>query len=180
MFNRARLHCGALRVAIRARPAAKQLFSTLNNSQQSVSVRSAGLGAQWPGFVVGTILGGLATWLAHVAASPQAPSSADGQNYGTADDFQRALAELQQVLPADAVSTHSSDLVALGSLAPKSTNSHGAVVRPRSTEEVQRVVLVARKYHIPIITHGSGTSLEGQANPQVRNRGLVARNRLTF
>jgi D-lactate dehydrogenase (cytochrome) len=39
-----------------------------------------------------------------------------------------------------------------------------AVVFPNSIEEVQAVVAIARKYRLPLIPFGSGTSLEGQVN----------------
>lgn len=39
------------------------------------------------------------------------------------------------------------------------------VVRPRSTEEVQRVVEIARRHSTPIVARGSGTGLSGAAIP---------------
>ncbi|EJD42764.1 hypothetical protein AURDEDRAFT_168294 [Auricularia subglabra TFB-10046 SS5] len=50
--------------------------------------------------------------------------------------------------------------------------AHGIVVRPNSTEDVQRVVLIAKKYRIPLLAHGSGTSLAGQANPIPHTPGI--------
>lgn len=41
----------------------------------------------------------------------------------------------------------------------------GAVLYPRSTEDVVRIVKLAAKYAIPIIPYSGGTSLEGHFSP---------------
>jgi FAD/FMN-containing dehydrogenase len=38
---------------------------------------------------------------------------------------------------------------------------HGVVVWPLSTEEVVAIVYIARKWGVPIVPFGNGTSLEG-------------------
>jgi D-lactate dehydrogenase (cytochrome) len=41
----------------------------------------------------------------------------------------------------------------------------GAVLYPRSTEDVVRIVKLASKHAIPLIPYAAGTSLEGEAAP---------------
>ena len=43
----------------------------------------------------------------------------------------------------------------------------GAVLMPRSTEDVSRIVKIAAKHAIPIIPYSGGTSLEGHCAPPV-------------
>ncbi|KZV88695.1 FAD-binding domain-containing protein [Exidia glandulosa HHB12029] len=136
-------------------------------STRSIPLSSAS--QRWQNLLLGTFIGtGLgvtASWLAYGSGFLTTSVSDYGSQYGSTDDFRKALEELQHALPPASVSTLPADLTAMGSVAPKTTSSHGVVVRPTSTNEVQHVVLVAKKYRIPVVVHGSGTSLEGQANP---------------
>lgn len=118
----------------------------------------------WPSLIVGFAVGAGIS-LFSTGSWPWTESSKSTPSYGSSEDFRRTVDELHQILPAGAVSILPGDLRALASMSPKTSNTHGVVVRPGSTEEVQRIVLLAKKYRIPIVPFGSGTSVDGQANP---------------
>ena len=103
--------------------------------------------------------------------------------YGTPEDFAHAIEELKTLFSKDTVTTDKDQLEAHG-FSPNAyhpgtpchsnTNKwfadidlpwtgcpHSVVVYPESTEDVVRVVNVARKYRMPIIPYSGGTSLEG-------------------
>ena len=81
-----------------------------------------------------------------------------------ADEVQRAIDELRGALPgknrvetdADALRTYGFSENSYHPSAP-----HAVVVRPLSTEDVVRVVDIARKYRVPITAYSGATSLEG-------------------
>lgn len=78
-------------------------------------------------------------------------------------DLQSAIQDLQQLFPNDRVLTGEDVVRTYGS----SDNSyhpsspHAAVVLPDSTEDVVKVVNVARKHRVPIVPYSGATSLEG-------------------
>lgn len=78
------------------------------------------------------------------------------------EDIRKAIAELQSALSGKVVTDHDS-LVTYGS-SPNSyhpASPHAVAVRVHSTEDVVKVVNVARKYQIPIVPYSGATSLEG-------------------
>ncbi|PCH38627.1 hypothetical protein WOLCODRAFT_136371 [Wolfiporia cocos MD-104 SS10] len=84
--------------------------------------------------------------------------------YGTPEDFQRAILELQKALPSEgAVSTDPDDLHTHG----YSDNDYhpafppSVVVYPQSTEDVVKIVKIANKYKMPVIPYSGATSVEG-------------------
>ncbi|KAF5391081.1 hypothetical protein D9757_003133 [Collybiopsis confluens] len=85
--------------------------------------------------------------------------------YGSPQDFQKAIVELKNSFPdKDTVSTDPEDVYAHGF----SVNdyhpgfAHSVVVYPSSTEDVVKIVKIANKYHMPIVAYSGATSLEGQ------------------
>jgi len=83
-------------------------------------------------------------------------------------DLQNAISDLHLAFPgADRVLTDAEVLKTYG--LPKYTmytgsedvHPHGVVVFPLSTEDVVAVVNIAKKWRVPIVPFGSGTSLEG-------------------
>ncbi|KAH9979849.1 FAD-linked oxidase-like protein [Lactifluus volemus] len=76
--------------------------------------------------------------------------------YGTSKDFARAIEELKSSFAKDAVTIAEDQLEAHGF----SLNTHLPVF-PTSTEDVVKIVNIARKYRMPVITYSGGTSLEG-------------------
>lgn len=84
--------------------------------------------------------------------------------YGTPADFARAIEELKASFVGDAVTTAPEQLVAHG-FSPHSHLPgfpHSVVVYPTSTDDVVKIVNVARKYRMPVIPYSGGTSIEGQ------------------
>ncbi|KAI5476593.1 hypothetical protein MNV49_007480 [Pseudohyphozyma bogoriensis] len=92
----------------------------------------------------------------------------EGYRPPTRDGFENAMKELREVLPGDCVETDRNVLEAHGW---SSWSYHdpeglpGAVLYPRSTEDVVAIVKLADKYRIPIIPFSGGTSLEGHTQP---------------
>lgn len=119
---------------------------------------------------LGTALGGALGYYLSGANSKdtgsRVSSSVSGFNdtYGTPADFQKAISELQAAFPAEGVvSTDPDDLEVHGfsdnDYHPGSCPT--VVVYPSSTEDVVKIVNIARKYRMPVIPYSGATSLEG-------------------
>ncbi|KAI9452798.1 FAD-binding domain-containing protein [Lactarius psammicola] len=83
--------------------------------------------------------------------------------YGTPEDFARAIEELRASFAGEAVTTAPEQLTAHG-FSPNYHHPglpHSVVVYPTSTEDVVKIVNIARKYRMPVIPYAGGTSLEG-------------------
>lgn len=99
------------------------------------------------------------------SSTPQpAPTQAAYQE-PTRDRFNAAMEEVRASFPSDCISDDRDALVAHGHSAwaahdPKGLP--GAVLYPRDTQDVVRMVKLASKYGIPLIPYCAGTSLEGQ------------------
>ncbi|EKM55737.1 uncharacterized protein PHACADRAFT_95712 [Phanerochaete carnosa HHB-10118-sp] len=82
----------------------------------------------------------------------------------TKEEVRKAIEELRAAfVDKEAVSTDPDVLTTYGS-SPNSyhpESPHAAVVHVMSTEDVVKVVNVARKYRISVVTYGGATSLEG-------------------
>jgi len=96
-------------------------------------------------------------------------------------DFTSAIGELREVLPADAViADNEADLrsyrdpfTTLESALPS------AAVTPRNVEEIQKVLVVARKYRIPLWTISTGRNLAyGGASPRKPGYIVLDLNRM--
>ncbi|KAK7693183.1 hypothetical protein QCA50_002749 [Cerrena zonata] len=93
-----------------------------------------------------------------IISSLQGPETA----YASAKELQQAISELREALPGK-VTTETIALDSYGS----SSNSyhpshpHSVVVHAQSTDDVVKVVDIARKYRVPIVPYGGATSLEG-------------------
>jgi len=134
-----------------------------------------GLGLYYAGSSRGSVL----TSAANTAVSPVPV-------YGTAEDFKRAIKELEESFEEGVVSTDPANLsthgfspnvmhegernqpfVTTDVLDANSTDgrilgvAHSVVVYPNSTEDVVKVVKIANKYHMPVVPYAGGTSLEG-------------------
>ncbi|KZT09513.1 uncharacterized protein LAESUDRAFT_646124 [Laetiporus sulphureus 93-53] len=102
----------------------------------------------------------------HETQHPETRVSTSGLNdqYGTPQDFQKAIAELRQTFPsANAVSTDPDELHVHG----HSENDYHpdspptVVVYPTCTEDVVKIVKIANKYKMPVTPYSGATSLEG-------------------
>ncbi|KAF8642654.1 hypothetical protein AX16_009454 [Volvariella volvacea WC 439] len=91
----------------------------------------------------------------HDALNPQ---------FGTADDFKKAIEELRATLPGDSVTTDQIELEDHGlgkAFLHHEASLPSVVVYPQSTEDVVKVVKLATKYRMPVIPYSGATSLEG-------------------
>ncbi|PLW23101.1 hypothetical protein PCASD_10543 [Puccinia coronata f. sp. avenae] len=85
----------------------------------------------------------------------------------TSSQFKAALEMVREWLPLECVSCDPQELLFHGT-SPWSYHHPdslpGAVLYPRSTQDVAQIVKIASKYHIPIVPFSGGTSLEGHFN----------------
>jgi FAD/FMN-containing dehydrogenase len=81
--------------------------------------------------------------------------------------------ELSKIVGEEYISTRKDVLLTYSTSASTSYERvyPGAVVRPRTTEEVSKVIKVANKHKIPVTPRGGGSSLQGEVIPQTD--GLV-------
>lgn len=93
------------------------------------------------------------------------PDPTKAPHYASPEEIQQAIKELKEALPSkDAVVTDTKVLESYGhsdnSYHP--TSPHSVIVRPQSTEDVVKIVNIAREYRVPIVPYSGATSLEGQ------------------
>lgn len=76
--------------------------------------------------------------------------------------------ELSKIVGEDYISTRKDILLTYSTSASTSYERRlpGAVVRPRTTDEVSRVLKVAHKHKLPVTPRGGGSSLQGEVIPQ--------------
>ena len=156
-----------LRVIARGKPAGHRFASTSGNSPASTLNNAllrgilAGAGLSLAAVLI-SYRTGLITIAGESAVSPLGGSSK--RKYATPDEVQKAIAELREALPGQgAVSTNPDALATYGS-SPNSyhpESPHSVVVHVTSTEDVVKVVNIARKYRVPIVAYSGATSLEG-------------------
>lgn len=113
--------------------------------------------------ILGASLGYYAA-TSNTAKSLGVSTSGLNDNYGTPEDFQKAIEELRTTFPKEGtVTTDSEDLRIHG----HSENDYhpgscpSVVVYPDSTDDVVKIVKIANKYKIPVIPYSGATSLEG-------------------
>jgi len=75
------------------------------------------------------------------------------------------IEELQKIFGEGRCNTNPADVYVYGFDAGIHRNMPDAVVRPMNVQEVQRLVLLANEYKVPIIPRGSGTALCGHSVP---------------
>ncbi|KAL4997666.1 hypothetical protein BDV10DRAFT_169290 [Aspergillus recurvatus] len=83
--------------------------------------------------------------------------------YGSAKDFEKAIAELQAKLGEDAISTDEDDLQRHGFSEWSSVNADRlpvAIAYPSSTDDVSEIARVCNKYKMPMVPYSGGSSLE--------------------
>ncbi|KAK4054174.1 D-lactate ferricytochrome c oxidoreductase [Microbotryomycetes sp. JL201] len=123
--------------------------------------------------LAGTTPGAGPTYAVGLSASPKAKDAAmvggtiNTRVHGSdRDRFNQALDEVKKWMPAEFVSTDRDDLVSHGYsdwIPHDPRGLPGAVLYPRSTDDVVKIVKLASKYGIPLIPYCAGTSLEGHA-----------------
>ncbi|GAA5873373.1 hypothetical protein JCM3774_000762 [Rhodotorula dairenensis] len=117
--------------------------------------------------LLATLTGSLTYALGRVEGSGKAASNGkNGLGYSapTKERFDKAVEEIATWFPAEEMDQSRETLVAHGYnewAAHGPTGLPGAVLYPRSTEDVVKIVKTASKYGIPLIPYCAGTSLEG-------------------
>jgi D-lactate dehydrogenase (cytochrome) len=142
------------------------------NIRCSASVQAASTGPRLlatlaAAAVVGGVGGFLVAELATSNGSVAAQKNYDKPQYGGPKEVQAAKEELRTLFPPkdgkDRVADDKKTLETYGyshnSYHPE--HPHSVVVRVFSTDDVVKVVNIARKYRIPITAYSGGTSLEG-------------------
>ncbi|GAA6025950.1 hypothetical protein JCM8202_004279 [Rhodotorula sphaerocarpa] len=115
--------------------------------------------------LLATLTGSVTYALGRVEGSGKA-AGATAPQYSppTQERFDRALEEIKAWLPAEEMDQSRDNLVSHGYnewAAHGPTGLPGAVLYPRSTDDVARIVKSAAKHGIPVIPYCAGTSLEG-------------------
>ncbi|GBE86673.1 D-lactate dehydrogenase [cytochrome], mitochondrial [Sparassis crispa] len=92
------------------------------------------------------------------------PQHPNASQYASKEEVQMAISELREALPQDEAVTTDQDTLKLYGHSENSyhpTSPHSVVVHVQSTDEVVKVVNIARKYRVPIVPYSGATSLEG-------------------
>lgn len=146
------------RHASRAGTRAASTSAQSASSSNAALVRGVLAGA---GLSLAAILVGYRTRVISIAGETVATSKT---KYGSHEEVRQAIADLRIAFPAhDVVSTDPDALKSYGS-SPNSyhpASPHSVVVHVTSTEDVVKVVNIARKYRVPIVAYSGATSLEG-------------------
>ncbi|RDX48543.1 FAD-binding domain-containing protein [Lentinus brumalis] len=121
-------------------------------------------------FALGSVVSGTLAYYVATSRSDTSKTNTDfNTQYGSPDDFKKAIQELQEAFrdDEDAVSTDTDELERHGmanfAMHPDSLPS--VVVYPTSTEDVVKLVKIAVKYRMPVVPFSGGTSLEGHYLP---------------
>ncbi|KAF8919264.1 FAD-linked oxidase-like protein [Mucidula mucida] len=99
------------------------------------------------------------TYLDHLIFSGVEPPA-----YGGPREIRTAIEKLREALPGEGrVTTEPEILKTYGSSSNSyhPTSPHSVVVRPKSTEDVVRIVNIARECLVPMVVYSGATSLEG-------------------
>lgn len=81
-----------------------------------------------------------------------------------AGDFERLAGELSRVLPSCEMTGRDIDRLALAHDASHYLMVPGGIIRPRSAEELGKILAAASRHHLPLSFRSGGTSLSGQSS----------------
>ncbi|KZT18859.1 FAD-binding domain-containing protein [Neolentinus lepideus HHB14362 ss-1] len=154
-------------VRTRCGPSIRVRYNSGSSQASGVS-----LGRATSALVLASVLSGYAGY--SLASPKQANShsttSSDSlrdPKWGSPEDFQRAIKELEAVFAGSPDVTIETDPEVLHVHGYSESDYHPAhdptvVVTPQTTDDVVKIVHVATKYRMPITAYSGGTSLEGQ------------------
>ncbi|KAJ7221731.1 D-lactate dehydrogenase cytochrome oxidoreductase [Mycena pura] len=94
---------------------------------------------------------------------PQATED-DPPKYASPGELQIAIEKLRKTFPEPGRVDTNPDVVKTAGSSPNSyhpASAHSVVVRPKSTEDVVKIVNIAREFKVPITAYSGATSLEG-------------------
>ncbi|TBU40063.1 FAD-linked oxidase-like protein [Dichomitus squalens] len=119
-------------------------------------------------FILGSALSGAAAYYyassSKDALSVSTTSTELNNEYGSPEDFKKAIEELKTLFANEDTVTTDPDYLAEHGMSDNDyhiSSSPSVVVYPASTEDVVKIVKVAGKYKMPVIPYSGATSLEG-------------------
>ncbi|KAF9518892.1 hypothetical protein BS47DRAFT_1337778 [Hydnum rufescens UP504] len=133
--------------------------------QRAFASRTASSTSRWTALTITALLsGGIGYSLSPHAGIFGSPSSVP--KYGSNEDFAAALRDLELSLTKEQISVDTNVLHSHGFSMLNSNPGvpHSIVVYPQSTEDVVKIVNIARKWLIPVVPYSGGTSLEGHTS----------------
>ncbi|KAJ5594297.1 uncharacterized protein N7459_000505 [Penicillium hispanicum] len=137
------------------------------NSQRQGDTPSSGSSTSAPSFWTPSralLISAFAAGLGYGFASYNQPSqSVKKAQYGSPQDFAKAIAELRAQLGEDSIGTDEDELQQHGYSEWSSLNAERlpvAIAYPKTTEEVVEIAKVCHKYKMPMIPYSGGSSLE--------------------
>ncbi|PPR08076.1 hypothetical protein CVT24_010537, partial [Panaeolus cyanescens] len=92
------------------------------------------------------------------------PTTPTGPVHATSQELATAIQQLRNAFPKpDSVVTDEQDLTTYGSSEHSYHHArpHAVIVRPHSTEDVVKIINIARTYRVPVVSYSGATSLEG-------------------
>ncbi|KAI0054940.1 hypothetical protein BV25DRAFT_1816330 [Artomyces pyxidatus] len=105
-----------------------------------------------------------ATGFAAYWLSQESVSNKTSARYASHKEALLAIAELRELFPGEDRVVTDPDVLQTYGFSENSYHGsapHTVIVRPQSTEDVVRIVEVARKYRLPVTAYSGATSLEG-------------------
>ncbi|EAW09275.1 FAD-binding oxidoreductase [Aspergillus clavatus NRRL 1] len=143
--------------------------SQSTSSSQPDSAKSGASSQAAPGFWTSSkalLLSALAAGVGYAYAASNQPSqlqSSKQPQYGSLNDFDKAIAELRKELGDEAISTDEEDLQRHGYSEWSSVNAERlpvAIAYPTCTDDVVKIAKVCHKYKMPMVPYSGGSSLE--------------------
>ncbi|PYI07052.1 oxidoreductase, FAD-binding protein [Aspergillus sclerotiicarbonarius CBS 121057] len=98
-----------------------------------------------------------------VTSRPSQPQNLKEPQYGSAKDFEKAIAELRETLGDEAISTDEDELQQHGFSEWSSVNADRlpvAIAYPTNTEDVAQIARICHKFKMPMVPYSGGSSLE--------------------
>ncbi|KKK16505.1 oxidoreductase, FAD-binding [Aspergillus rambellii] len=132
------------------------------SSSESSSRNSSSSWGSSQTLLASAIAAGVSYGIAVLNRPPQSKKSGPPQ-YGSTQDFEKAIAELRAKLGDGAISTEQEDLLRHGFSEWSSINADRlpvAIAYPTSTEDVSEIAKVCSKYKMPMVPYSGGSSLE--------------------
>ncbi|OOF98625.1 hypothetical protein ASPCADRAFT_204397 [Aspergillus carbonarius ITEM 5010] len=133
-----------------------------NNANAEFSGNSSGSWTSGGTLIASALAAGVGYAYA-VTSRPSQPQNLKEPQYGSAKDFEKAIAELRATLGDDAVSTDEDDLQQHGFSEWSSVNADRlpvAIAYPTNTDDVAQIAKICHRYKMPMVPYSGGSSLE--------------------
>ncbi|RAK96540.1 FAD-binding oxidoreductase [Aspergillus ibericus CBS 121593] len=144
-----------------------------NNANTESSGNSSGSWTTGGTLVASALAAGIGYAYA-VTSRPSKPQNLKQPQYGSAKEFEKAIAELRAALGEETISTDEDDLQQHGFSEWSSVNADRlpvAIAYPTNTDDVAQIANICHKYKMPMVPYSGGSSLE--ANFSAPHGGLT-------